>query len=146
MTLFKFADHLSTMDSNECIILGMPKYINAGSITTKDNVNDYDSKVICRTKNNFKWNEDYQLCCIDYDGSKHGDLTPNEVIKHIDSVLSGFTDVSKVIKSSSSANIYNDKDELLSKDNGFHIYFLVNRPDKIEEIFKGNLSCLSVKL
>ena len=134
------------MGNNECIILGEPKHNIAGRITTKENVNSYDSTAICRTKDNFKWNEDYQLCCIDYDGSKHGDLTPNEVIQHIDSVLSGFAEVAKVIKYSSSANIYNDKGKLLSKGNGFHIYFLVNRPDRIEEIFKGNLSWLSVKL
>jgi len=52
---------------------------------------------------NFDWHQDYQLCCIDYDGAKAGDLTPDEVIAIIDIALPGFSKITKIVKYSSSA-------------------------------------------
>ena len=103
---------------------------------------------MCRTLNNFSWNDGYQLVYFDYDGNGvDEEFTPEQFIDEIDKAIPGFKDIDKVVKYSSSANIYNkETNELVSTSNGFHIYFLVDSSELISEIFKGNDCLLSQKL
>lgn len=134
------------MPTNECLILGGMKYGTTGKIVGSKYAQDADNGKYRRSLENFEWHLGYQLCCIDYDGSKEGDLTPEQVITILDGVMPGFGSVTKVVKYSSSAWIYNGDGSLLSKSNGFHIYFLVNHPDKIATIFKGASAWLHKRL
>lgn len=137
-----FRNYLSSMPGQECILLG--KSVNGDcQLTTEKNADG--TKSFGRTLENFKWHQEYQLLCFDYDGTNTKDISPDDFIGIIDKVLPGFKDIKKIIRYSSSAWIYSG-DELVSKSNGFHIYFLVNNPDKIKEIFSGNDSTLHKKL
>lgn len=111
------------------------------------NLEDIDKNQISRNLENFQWNDEFQLLYFDYDGNGEKDnLTPDQFIDIISEIIPQFKDMKKIVKYSSSAHIYNAQDKLLSKNNGFHIYFLVNHSEKIEEIFKGKESWLSKKL
>ncbi|MGR0480951.1 MAG: hypothetical protein ACTFAL_05970 [Candidatus Electronema sp. V4] len=107
---------------------------------------DIDKKKISRTLENFQWNDDFQFVYFDYDGSDNNkSMTQVEFIDKISEIIPQFKDVTKIVKYSSSAHIYKDK-EMLSTCNGFHIYFLVNHTERIEEIFKGDKCWLSKRL
>lgn len=142
----KLRDHLTNIPKDECIVLGRLKHGKSGRIVGSKEAQDLENGLFSRSLENFCWCQGLQLCCIDYDGSKAGDLTPNEVVTIIDDMLPGFADVTKVVKYSSGAWIYTGDDELRSTSNGFHIYFMVNRPDLIADIFKGSSSLLHKKL
>jgi len=142
----RFGDHLSNISEDECIVLGKLKHGISGRIVGSKEAQNLENDSYSRSLENFGWHQGHQLCCIDYDGSKAGDLTPDEVITIIDSVLSGFSTITKVVKYSSGAWIYTEDNQLRSSSNGFHIYFMVNRPDLIADIFKGSSSLLHRKL
>ncbi|MGR0482385.1 MAG: hypothetical protein ACTFAL_13545 [Candidatus Electronema sp. V4] len=64
-----------------------------------------------------------QLVYFAFDGSGDGnDLTPDEFMSVVSEIIPQFKNVTKIIKYSSSAHIYKDE-EMLSKHNGFHIFF-----------------------
>jgi len=102
-TFSEFSDYLSNMDNNECLMLGKSAHGESGEIVSSENHQNIASCIIRRTLKNFVWHEDYQLCCIDYDGSKEGDMNPEQVITILDSVMPGFSSITKVVKYSSSA-------------------------------------------
>src|SRR3989339_710293 len=145
-TMAGFKDYLTGIPSDECLILGKFKHGQSGNIVAGKEAENPTKNNFSRSLDNFEWHDDYQVLCIDYDGSKAGNLTPEEVITAIDDVMPGFADVTKVVKYSSSAHIYDQNNKLLSPSNGFHIYFMVNHAEKIAEIFKGNSAWLHKKL
>jgi len=148
-SLEEFRDYLTNIPRDGCIVLGKLRHGSSGKLVGSKEIQDVTKGSYSRCLDNFVWHEEYQLCCIDFDGSKAGNLTPDEVIAEIDKVMPGFAKIKKVIKYSSSAWIYDENDELLSGTNGFHIYFLVNHPELISEMFKGTSSApawLQIKL
>ncbi len=126
----KFKDILDDIESNECVILGTTIW-NERKVVVEPKEDE-----ISRSLKYFSWDEHNQLIYFDYDESKLGNITPFEFIEKINEYLPGFKDVRKIIKYSSSAQIYKDG-ILLSKANGFHIYFVVNCPERIRDIFAG---------
>ena len=144
-----FKDYLSGMLSDECLVLGKLKHGISGILVGSKDKQDVSNGVYNRSLDNFEWHEDYQLCCIDFDGSGAGNLTPDELIAKIDEVMPGFAQITKVVKHSSSAWIYDENDKPLTTINGFHIYFMVNHPELIAQMFQGTSSSpawLHVKL
>ena len=135
LSWIELKDKLSNIENNECIILGVTDFKEKQLVVTPN------SDEISRSLEYFRWSNDYQLICIDFDDSNLGYITPDELINILDQYLIGFKDIKKVIKYSTSAWIYSEGN-LLSKSNGFHIYFLVNHPERIKEIFAGNDSIL----
>ncbi len=141
----EFRGYLDRLASNQCLVLGKFKYKTPANIVPKV-LEEIEIGNYSKTLDNFEWHQEYQLLCIDHDGSMNDDLTPDEVITAIDEVLPGFAKVKKVVKYSSSACVFSKDNELVSKNNAFHIYFIVNKPEKIENIFKGSSSFLHRKL
>lgn len=130
---------------NECIILGKCNKEDEVEIVRHKSLEDIDKNEISRNLENFEWNDKFQIVYFDFDGSGENDLTPDEFISVVSEIIPQFKNVTKIVKYSSSAHVYKG-DELLSKHNGFHIYFLVNHPEKIKEIFKGDGCWLAKKL
>ena len=142
----EFKDYLNRMSSNECLVLGHFLHgVNARLVGSKE-AQDVLRNAFNRSLENFDWHELFQLLCLDYDGVKAGDLTPDEVIAIIDNVMPRFAAVKKVVKYSSSAHIYDEDGNLLSSSNGFHIYFMVNHPELIAEFFASKSAWLHKKL
>lgn len=142
-----FVNLLNNVKTNECIVLGKCNKGNNVEIIGCKNLEDIDKNQISRNLENFQWNDEFQLLYFDYDGNGEKDnLMPNQFIDIISEIIPQFKDMKKIVKYSSSAHIYNAQEKLLSKNNGFHIYFLVNHSEKIEEIFKGKESQLAKKL
>ena len=141
-----YRDYLTNIPGYECLVLGKFKHGITARIVGSKEAQNVAKNMYNRSLENFGWHEGYQLLCIDYDGAKLGDLTPEQVIAIIDVVLPGFADITKVLKYSSGAWIHNDEHKLLSTSNGFHIYFMIKKPDCIAKIFKGSKSILHRKL
>lgn len=131
--LQSFADYLNNIAKNECVILGKYNHSDEVEIVGHDSLENIPAKKVCRTLNNFSWNDGYQLVYFDYDGNGvDEEFTPEQFIDEIDKAIPGFKDIDKVVKYSSSANIYNkETNELVSTSNGFHIYFLVDSSELI---------------
>lgn len=147
----EFADYLTNIPRDECVVLGdflRGDSAKTGMIDDPANGSYRRSKRSATKPNgNFDWHDDYQLCCIDFDGSAKGDLTPDQMISELDKDLTGFADITKVVKYSSGAWLYHN-DELVSENNGFHLYFMCNSPEKMYSVFnkKGGRSWLEKKL
>ncbi|MDR3666422.1 MAG: DUF5906 domain-containing protein [Ignavibacteriaceae bacterium] len=142
----EYKDYLNRMSSNECLVLGHFLHgVNARLVGSKE-AQDVLRNAFNRSLENFDWHEHFQLLCLDYDGAKDIELTPEQVIAIIDSVMPGFAAVKKVVKYSSSAHIYDEGGNLLSSSNGFHIYFMVNHPELIAEFFASKSAWLHKKL
>ena len=141
-----FKDYLTDIPPDECIVLGGFKHGVSCNIVGSKSAQKVTQNKFNRSLDNFEWNPDYQLLCLDFDDSKTGTMSPEQLISVIDGIMPGFGNIKKVIKYSSSAWIYDDHGELLSPTNGFHIYFMVNHPERIEELFRGTGSWLHKKL
>lgn len=48
-----FVFYLSSMERNECLVLGKPKKLDSGRVASSSELHHYDSTTICRTKANF---------------------------------------------------------------------------------------------
>lgn len=143
--LTSFYEYLTNIPNDECILLGYNKHSSTSLIVSGAENEDIMSNMFCRSKSNYIFGDEYQLVYFDYDESSGGNMTPEEFIEVLDTIMPGFKDVSKIIKYSSSAHIYHEE-TLLSRFNGFHIYFLVNNPHLIEKCFSGITSRLQQRL
>lgn len=137
-----FTSYISDIPDNECLMLGVNKYDEP---TIKISC-DGEPESYGRTLDNFRWSDEYQLLYFDFDEAGGREFTYLEFIDAITTVIPSFKDTTKIVKFSSSAHIYDNEDNLLSKSNGFHIYFLIKHPDLIQEVFAGNTSIIHKRL
>ena len=145
ITFDKLKEFIDDMPSNTAMVLGSMGRDKAKIVSGEEN-EDPANDIISRSKSNFEWHKDYQLCFFDYDDGGNFNLTPEEFIEVISRYLPGFDKCKKLIKPSTSANLYDKDGNKLSQSDGFHIYFIVNHPEKIEKIFSDRLSSLNVSL
>lgn len=124
---------LLKIKKNEAIGLGVHKDKEKGEIAPKSR-----SKELARTKENFKWNNEFNLVMLDYDYFKG--LTkiagPNDFKETLEEIEPLFKDVQLLItKSTSSLVVKKDTKEALFENGGFHCYLIIKGSvDRFKEL------------
>lgn len=107
----------------EAIGLGIHKEKEKGEITPKSR-----SKELARSKENFKWNDDFNLVMLDYDffegiTEANTAIDYKNILEHIEPALSNVQML--ISKSTSSLVINNITKNTLYANGGYHCYFII---------------------
>jgi len=121
--MIELKKQLLKISKYEAIGLGVHKTNNTGEIVPKSR-----SKELARSKENFKWNDTYNLVMLDYDyfDGLFDIKNPLEFQNNLVKIDSSFLNVQLLISpSTSSLVIKKDNKENLYKRGGFHCYFII---------------------
>jgi len=144
LDLKDFPEFLLNTNKNQALIHGVPKKKNLNdnyNIVAEKAFNGQDN-TITRTLKEFEYPKDTNmLLMVDYDPVKeHDSLTEDQVIDSIDSFMPGYKESAKVISYSTSANIADEKKNVMTgKGAGYHIYNVMasnTNMERFKAIFK----------
>lgn len=126
-------DYMSNLPSDKAIILGTSEYESVDIVTTGK---EEPPQSIARNKEYFKFLPTNQLLFFDYDSRGDGqDISPDQFIDIIVSIIPEFEHTAKVINYSASAFIFDQDGKQVNKGDGFHIYFIVDDGKDVERFY-----------